>query len=193
MDPDRRDVLTVLGVVGAGGAASALFLAEDSESEPAGSSEPTDDPPSPETRPNDPDGYAAAVERAGSETGETPALPEEQTFDYDPVDVAFEDRWLGRFVASPAAGGSGDRLRVTPGTGSAADAVTIFRRWLGVPDNQWGETALADESVTLRGGDAGRTVAVLGTVDGRDLVVGARAVDDATLGRVVSSWTLPER
>lgn len=192
MDPDRRDVLTVLGVLGVGGGVSALFLAEDSGDGPVRSSESRDGPPSTETQTGDPNGYAAAVERAGSETGGTPSVRDEQIFDYDPVDVTFEDRWLSRFVASPAADGSGDTIRARPGTGSADELLRTFRRWVGVSREQWGETTLADEAVSLRGGKTTGQVAVFGTVERRDLVVGARAVDEATLEAVVSAWDLPE-
>ncbi|WP_135364580.1 hypothetical protein [Halosimplex halophilum] len=196
MDPDRRDLLKVLGVLGVGGAGSAVLLSGDDGDQPSDSPSTASDVGTPTTGGEPQSGgredYAAAVERVGSDLTEPPSLPEPTRFDYDPVDVSFEDRWLGRFAASPANGGDGDRMRATPGTGSPDEVLTTFRRWLGLPDERWGEATLAGETVELRGGAIGGVIAVLGTVDGRGLVVGARAVDEATLDGVVSSWELPE-
>ncbi|MFB6139344.1 MAG: hypothetical protein ABEJ26_02790 [Halosimplex sp.] len=193
MDPDRRDLLKVLGALGVGGAGSVLLLSDGpgdgspASETPSGSGTPTTGRPG---RPDESEDYAAAVERAGSDLTEPPSLPEAGGFDYDPVDVTFEDRWLGRFVATPVADGNGDRMRATPGTDSADEVSRTFRRWLGVSDDQWGETTLADEAVTLRGGRLGERVAVFGTVDSRDLVVGARAVDEETLRGLLDDWTV---
>ncbi|WP_436908901.1 hypothetical protein [Halosimplex marinum] len=196
MDPDRRDLLKVLGVLGVGGAGSALLLSGGDGGPSSGVPETASDAGTPTTGGRAQSGsredYAAAVERVGSDLTEPPSLPEPTRFDYDPVDVSFEERWLGRFVASPADGGEGDRMRATPGTGSPDEVLTTFHRWLGLPDERWGEATLAGETVELRGGAADGRVAVLGTVDSRDLVVVARAVDEATLDGIVSSWGLPE-
>jgi len=196
MDPDRRDLLKVLGVLGVGGAGSAVLLSGDADDRPSGSPETASDAETPTTDGRPQSGgreeYAAAVERAGSDLTEPPSLPEATGFDYEPLDVSFEGRWLGRFVASPVDDGNGDRMRATPGTGSPDEVLTTFRRWLGVPDERWGEATLAGETVELRGGTVGGRVAVLGTVDSRGSVVAARAIDEGTLDGVTSSWDLPE-
>jgi hypothetical protein len=217
MNPDRRDVLKVLGVLGLGGGVSALYASqrssddsaprpptatprtrsrdEDEEDDPTARS-PTS---SPGTRTPDEGNegarisreYTAAVEQVGDEHRYTPSLPEAYTFDYDPVDVRFEDRWIARFVATPAAQGIGDRLRLRPGTRSATDLVTLLRNWHGVPNEQWRETQLAEQTVRLYGGTFRERTAVFGTLDSSPkLVVGARARDETTLERILSSWTL---
>ena len=196
MDAERRDVLKVLAVLGVGGGASALYLSGDGDERPAGSERGTDstettgDPPTATV--GDANGYAAAVEDASADLGGTPPLPSVQPFDYDPVDVTFDDRWLARFVARPTDGADGDRLRAIPGTQSASELAAALRNWLGLPDERWGETTLAGETVALHGGTVRDRVAVVGTLDGRDQVVGARAADGATLESIVAEWTIEE-
>jgi|GEM_PF-2511845 len=199
MDAERRDVLKVLGVLGVGGGASALYLSGDGDERPAESEQRTGSTDTtgaatdaPTATAADANGYAAAVERASSDLGGTPPLPSVQPFDYEPVDVTVDDRWLARFVARPTDDGDGDKLRATPGTQSASDLAAALRDWLGLPDERWGETTLAGETVALHGGTVRDRVAVVGTVDGRSLVVGARATDEATLEAITSSWDLPE-
>ena len=195
MNPDRRDLLKVLGVLGIGGGASALYLSDDaadkSATSPSGRnrSSPTDRPPSAgqtEERTN----YARAVERVDDTFQQTPTLPAAYTFDYDPVDVSFEDRALSRFVATPVGSADGDRMHVRSGTASVDALATRFRRWLGVPNDQWGEVSLVEERIPLHGGANRNRVAVVGTVEGRNLVVCARAVDEPTLTAVLDDWTL---
>jgi hypothetical protein len=190
MNAERRDVLKVLTVLGVGGAGSALLLSGDGDERPAGSERRTDSTDAPTATVGDANGYAAAVERASADLGGTPPLPSVQPFDYEPVDVTFDDRWVARFVARPTDGADGDRLRVTPGTQSAEELTATVHNWLGLPDERWVETTLAGETVALHGGKVRDRVAVVGTLDERDLVVGARAVDGVALESVVAEWTI---
>jgi hypothetical protein len=190
MNAERRDVLKVLTVLGVGGAGSALLLSGDGDERPAGSERRTDSTDAPTATVGDANGYAAAVERASADLGGTPPLPSVQPFDYEPVDVTFDDRWVARFVARPTDGADGDRLRVTPGTRSAEELAATVHNWLGLPDERWVETTLAGETVALHGGKVRDRVAVVGTLDERDLVVGARAVDGVALESVVAEWTI---
>lgn len=158
--PVRREVLSALGLTAttsiAGCSTIRSYLSTGANS--------TDSPTPRET----PSGSAVddAVSAYNQYATEQNSVPDNATFEYDPIEATFEeeDRSL-TVTAAPATDSEGDRVMLTPtGTSESLSRTgAVLRSSWGTPANQeLTTTDIYDQSVQFMGGDGATVAAATG-------------------------------